>query len=215
MIISNEISIQLIGIHGHAQTGKDTVAEYLYLTYEGMYGEPLAEPLKESVAAAFGINIDDFYDADKKEEKISYWGRSPREIAQFMGTEIFRNIVSTFVGLAQGEFWVQRLHGRLTGSLFSHYPNYETGNTVVITDVRFQEEYEYITQNGGIVIHIKRDGKEGAVGLANHASEGSLTFTEPEVTYELVNNGTKEEMYDKVEAILEHAKLQLTHKFEL
>ncbi len=208
----NISKLQLIGINGYAGAGKDTVAQYIGTRYQTTYIESFAGALKEACSAAFGIPREAFIDPALKDSINKYWGLSPREILQFMGTEIFRGEVSSFVGVPEGDFWLQRMHGRLTGKLICENVDgvYEPGDTIIIPDVRFQNEYEYITQNGGWVIHLTRPGHEGNVGILDHASEDGIEVTDPAKTYQISNNSTLEKLYEKVEAFIAHAELDFT-----
>jgi hypothetical protein len=164
--------INLIGIYGRAGSGKDTIAEYLHAHFKNVYIKAFAEALKDAAAVAFGIDPETFYHRTKKEETNPFWGVSPRQIAQFFGTEMFRDTAPKLIGVDMGtNFWIHRLEGQLNGDLYTEGEGeYEDGDTVVIPDVRFQNEYDWVIENGGIVIHVVReDVKE--VGIPGHSSE--------------------------------------------
>lgn len=214
-IISNRLpNIQLIGIHGHAGVGKDTIGDYLCTRYEKTYSEAFASPLKEACSEAFGMSLGNFNDPELKDTIDPYWKLTPRKILQFLGTEVFRSQISKFVEIPEGDFWLHRMHGRLIGELVRDHRDgiYEDEDTVIITDVRFQNEYEYITQNGGWIIHLLRPGHEGKVGIAGHTSESGVEITAPEVTYLIDNRGTLEELYEKVETFITNSELNLSIK---
>ena len=194
----------LIGIHGAAGSGKDTVAGILRDNFLDVYGEPFAGPLKEACAAAFGLEIEDFYNSLAKEHVNDYWQVSPRQIAQFVGTEMFRETVAGLVGPKIAEnFWINRLAGRLTGELCRYNDAaYEPGEIITITDVRFQNEYDFIMNNGGCIIHLTRPGADGIVGIQNHASEVGIPDKHTkERLYEVANDSTLEELEEKILAI--------------
>lgn len=208
-------SLKLIGIVGHAGSGKDTIADYIASQFKNVYAEPFAGPLKEACSAAFGIDVDDFSDPELKNVVNEYWGVTPRQIAQFVGTEMFRERIGELLlknpnfdntPIYKGEFWITRLAGRLTGALneYKTYP-YTPGDVVVISDVRFKNEYDWILQNNGIIIHVTRQGADGNIGIPNHASEAGIqNFHTPEANFYVDNNGTFEELYSQVETILEN-----------
>ena len=209
MIIHDRIrQIQLIGISGSSGVGKDTVAHYLCGAYEKVYTEHFADPLKKACSEAFGLPLDFFNDPELKEESSPYWDVSARMIAQFFGTELFRENIWKLLPNDQQNFWVRRLHGKISGSLvLDGEGEYTPGDTVVIPDVRFQNEYDYITSSGGIVIHLTRPGKAGKVGIPDHPSEAGFKFTNPEATYEVNNSGNIFELHDKIDAVLEKSEL--------
>lgn len=205
-IMGNDIislrDLKIIGIHGYAGVGKDTVADYL-ARYENVYREAFADPLKVACAAAFGIPIEWFYDSDLKEQE-TFWGVSPRKIAQFVGTEMFRDTVGRLYEKTVSH-WVNLMEARLTG--LSAPPEgkgfYEPGDTVIIPDVRFQDEANWIWEHGGIVIHLLRDGCEGKVGIPGHASErGIISNCLPNQSYVIFNNSTLGELYETVDEMI-------------
>ena len=195
MSLSN--GVNLIGISGHAGSGKDSLATYLHTFYQNVYIESFAGPLKAACSQAFGIPIEQFSDRDLKEERNEYWNVSPREIAQYIGTEFFRERINELTR-DDPSFWIRRLEGKLLGQLLLEGDGeYAEGDTVIIQDVRFQDEYDWIVGTGGIILHITRPGHIGNVGISGHASEAGFEFTNPEVTHVIENNGTLEELFSK------------------
>lgn len=200
--------IQLIGVSGNSGVGKDTVASYLHGAYEKVYTEHFADPLKKACSEAFGLPLEFFNDPDLKEETNGVWEVSPRMIAQFFGTELFRDNIWKLLPNDQQDFWVRRMQGKISGTLLlDGEGEYVPGDTVVIPDVRFQNEYDYITSHGGIIIHLTRPGRSGKVGIPEHASEAGFKLTKPEVTYEVNNSGNIFELHDKIDAVLEQSEL--------
>ncbi len=196
-------AINVIGISGSARSGKDSVCTYLYSTFTETHSEAFAGPLKEAAAFAFGIPHRDFNDPERKELINPYWGVSPRMIAQFVGTEMFRDTIDKLLPNDHNDFWVRRMFGKLSG-LQRHDldGDYIDGDTVVIPDVRFQNEVDFVTDNGGIHIHLVREGATGNVGIENHPSEALNFSLTGERTYVLSNNGTLEELYAKVHQLV-------------
>lgn len=206
-------SLKLIGISGHAGVGKDTVAAWICKNYENCYGESFAEPLKRACAAAFGLPIEWFNDREMKEEETP-WVVTPRKIAQFVGTEMFRTVVANLYGEFTYSHWIRLMEMRLTGQSAPPADQgfYEPGDCVIIPDVRFQDEADWIQSNGGILIDIRRDGFNGKVGISNHASEAGYMPYNPERAWVCYNNSTKEHLYDLVHLIIDQAKLNLEEK---
>jgi hypothetical protein len=195
---------KLIGIHGHAGVGKDTLAQYFHKTRPDTWWLAFAEPLREAASKMFGIPMDVFTSPVFKNDPNVYWGVSPREILQFVGTELIRNhIEDLWRGAAPGlgaNFWITRMYGILIGELDS-LP-YTDEDTVVISDVRFQNEYDWIIANKGIIIHLTRPGHEGKVGIPGHQSEAGINITTPERTFHLENNSTLDDLYAKADVIV-------------
>ena len=48
------------------------------------------------------------------------------------------------------------------------------GSGLIITDVRFPNEHRWTSQNGGLVVHVRRDGTQHKIGETGHESEAGL-----------------------------------------
>lgn len=193
--------MNLIAITGKAGSGKDTIAKYLCEKYAKVYTEPFAKPLKLACAAAFGIPIEDFMDTETKELDNDAWGVSPRKIAQFVGTEMFRNTLSKLIPEIGTEFWVARMAYLLQGHIFTEEGGqYDDSDTIVIPDLRFQNEYDMVCDWDGYVFHVIKEGI-GEVGIEGHVSEAGIV-TNAYNTWLINNNGTLEELYEEVERAL-------------
>jgi hypothetical protein len=194
---------KLIGIYGHARSGKDTVTTFLTETYKGYYSIAFADPLKEAAAVAFGIPLDWFYSDELKDTEHPNWDLTPRQITQFMGTEMFRDTLPRLIEGVGNNFWVNRAILRLTNSYVPEDEgSFELTDTVVISDVRFQNEYDFIIKNNGIIIHLTRPGADGNIGISGHSSESQLTLHDNERTYEVTNDSTIPELHRKIANII-------------
>lgn len=195
--------IKLIGISGPSGSGKSEVSKYLYTTFIDTYSEAFADPLKEAASIAFGIPLSEFNNPETKEVINPFWGVSPRMIAQFMGTELFRDQIWKLIPSDKNNFWVKRMYGKISGfQRGNNDGDYESGDTVINPDVRFQNEVDFITDNSGVHIHLVREGATGAVGITNHPSEALDFSLTGERTYVVVNNGTLEELFAQVHGIV-------------
>jgi hypothetical protein len=170
----------LIGLSGHAGTGKDTAATYLNRT-QGLKIYHFADALKEACVAAFGMGLNAFTEQQYKNVPDPYWNYTPRQLAQLVGTELFRTRFGD-------NFWIRRLELE-----FRKAP--PTG--AIIADVRFQNEANWIWEQGGYIINLTRLGCTGNVGIENHASEQGFSVPNEfsRRFYALANNDTVEELY--------------------
>src|SRR5574337_763232 len=168
----------LLGLHGFTGTGKDTVGDRLWAAH-GYCKMAFADPLRDMVAAGFGIDPAYFHDRVKKEEVIDYWGHSPRQLNQKTADAI---------KVAFGaDFFVRRWE--LAHSMVERLPT-------VVTDVRFPLEADAIRAKGGVIAHIVRPGR-GPVN--SHSSEKPLPFLESDIRID--NNADLEKLMEKTDAL--------------
>jgi len=169
----------LIGLTGRAQSGKDSVADYLEVQH-GFFRVAFADPIKEALHAAFWEDMDE----GDKEAAIDWIGKSRRELMQTLGTEWGRQIIGE-------DIWIRRME-RLMGADVEH-----TDTAVVISDVRFENEARWIRERGGKVWLIKRPD---ATPVRQHSSEDGIP---EELLNGIINNvGTLAELHTKVNAAL-------------
>lgn len=167
----------VIGLTGRARSGKDTVAEYLVADH-GFKQVAFAGLLKEAAGLLFGLSYDQLH-GGLKEVVDPYWGRSPREILQLMGTESFRCVFGD-------DFWVKALERRVGQA-----------EKVVVSDVRFDNEAEWVRAQGGQVVRLVRDSAEA---VRSHVSEAGVH--ESLVDWAVENNGSLLDLYQGVQSIL-------------
>ena len=182
--------MKLIGLIGQARVGKDTVGEYLH-EYHLFNRRSFAGPLKTMLESVFG----DRFDSGDREQPIDWLGKSPRQLMQTLGTEWGRNCVhpDLWVLLAENEW---KLH---TARRY----NVESGINMVFTDVRFHNEADMILDQGGELWHIVRPD---APQVAGHASE--LYDWAPYPRQIIVNNGTLDQLYAKIDGLMEASHAQ-------
>ena len=177
----------IIGLTGHAQSGKDTAGKYL-VEKHGFTRIGLADAVKECLYALdpeFRSDILETVMWTVKEHVDGYGWESTkgyptvREYLQRMGTEVGRNIISPTVWLDIAERKIKELG-----------PNAK----VVITDIRFPNEAEWVRALGGQVVRINR---EGFGPVNDHASDARLD--DALVDAELQNDFTLENLYLQLE----------------
>jgi hypothetical protein len=125
-----------------------------------------------------------------------------REMLQIIGTDALRNNLhpDTWVNALMcyyipEESW---LNVKLSEKAKLIYPNW------IITDMRFPNEMQAVKANGGITIKVIRPNDKD-IPLDLHPSETALD--DAEFDYEMVNDGTIEDLRDKVEGIILHINL--------
>ena len=205
----------LIGLAGHAGSGKDSVADYLVSRY-GFVKSSFSDALYREVAAAFGLPDESLLrDRATKEVPtellaakkcsdlafaamlIDWWDtngaasqpNSPRHILQWWGTE-YRRAQDPDYWIAQAEQWLVRVHE------ITRYPEHRP-QLFVNTSVRFPNERQWVRELEGNVWHLRRDA---AAPVANHESETPLPVLEGE--REIFNNHTLDYLYMGVDQLL-------------
>lgn len=170
--------INLIGIAGPARSGKDTVANFI-IAAQGGYRYSFADPIR-AMLRQIGVDMDDPYWRDRKEQVIPALGVSPRRLMQTLGTEWGREQINA-------DLWLILAQQRLLSN----------GPGMVISDVRFENEATWIRSLGGRIIHVHRPD---VAKIEEHISEGGIESQPTDV--KLFNNGTLEELQDAVRGLL-------------
>jgi len=173
----------IIGFTGRKYHGKDTAAKRLIKN--GYTPMSFAEPIKEIAKMLFGFSENQM-NGNQKEDIDSRWNISPREALQFIGTELFREQIQRLLPDIGSDFWVKSLENRIPKD-----------TNIVITDVRFPNEVDMIHRLGGKIIRVKRDIVENQ---GSHISE--MLIDTLDADHDIENNGTIEELHDKVNVIL-------------
>lgn len=142
----------VIGLAGHAGSGKNAAAEALGGVVLGF-----ADPLYAALAAMLGVPESQLRARATKELPMAC-GKSPRDLLRTLGTEWGRELV-------RQDLWVWRARQRIAEAA-------KAGATVVaVCDVRFPNEAAFIREElGGKVWWIERPG----VAAGGHASDVSI-----------------------------------------
>ncbi len=206
----------IIGICGLIGSGKDTVASYLIENYN-FEKDSFAATLKDVLSNLFGWDrkLLEGNTEESREWRIKpdeWWENqlnipdfTPRKMMQIIGTDIMRKHFHKNI-------WVYTLLKRIE--------KIEDKN-IVITDCRFPSEIEAVRKAGGIIIRVIKDiphwynmGISAALGgqyaiermIHNsiHESEYQHLSVKEDIT--LLNDSSIEELYKKVDKIMEKCK---------
>jgi hypothetical protein len=154
----------IVGVLGFIGSGKGSVGDILEkYSFEKI---SFASHLKDVTSVMFGwarkLLEGDTYESREFREKIDlFWseklGRefTPRLALQLMGTEVGRNVFGE-------NLWIHALENKLKGD-DKHY---------VITDVRFQNEIDWVRKQKGILIEIRRGELPLWYDVASKANTG-------------------------------------------
>jgi len=168
----------IIGLGYKARCGKDTVAAWLVENH-GFSRLAFADSLKGACRAIFHLDDRHLY-GDLKEQVHEFWGTTPRDILQRVGTEAMRRGFDP-------DIWIKSVEWKIMAP--------GSPDLWVIPDVRFPNEAEAIKRWGGEVWRIDRPGIENAIATASHTSETSMDSYQG-WTGIMVNNGTIEDLYE-------------------
>jgi hypothetical protein len=192
----------LIGVVGLIGSGKDTVSKRLEEKH-GFRRDSFAKSLKDAVSAMFNWdremlegNGDD--SRQWREQPDEFWSKkfgktvTPRWVLQHFGTEVMRQHMHDAI-------WID--------SCLSRYD----GEPTVISDTRFQNELKTIKEHGGEIILVKRGElptREQMQERGAHKSEWDWMGWD--FDYVIDNDGTKQELFDKVDDLIVSHKITHT-----
>ena len=187
--------MKLIGLYGVARSGKDEVGKAM-LRSHGYSSYAFADPIRSAAVAMFGLPKCMFDGDNPDRETVNeFWGFSPREMLQKLGTEGGRNVFGY-------DIWVKRAQIRWA----AHVADFELdldnleleiSSGLVITDVRFDNEAKWIIDEGGCIIHVLRPL---VPAVNDHVSEQGI---DPSlITHTLLNDGTLGDLNRQVHKLL-------------
>jgi hypothetical protein len=176
----------LIGLTGLAGSGKDTVRGLLQARHE-FNGIAFADPIRDMLSVLFtscGVSDDWMTERELKERDIPAIGASYRKMAQMLGTEWGRQI--------DPNFWLKITEAKVK------YINEIDSGAIVISDVRFPNEAEWIQSQGGMIWKIIRPNIDA---VREHASEALVN----QLPYDWVidNRGSIEDLGESIEMALD------------
>jgi len=165
----------LIAFCGSKGSGKSTLANTIATKIPMCKRMAFADPLRLMLEA---IGVSSYYHTDNKGMPIPFLPGNPtaRHLLQTLGTEWGRDQVHS-------DLWAITALRRFEGEL-------HRGNSVMVDDMRFPNEWEAIHATNGIIVRITRgaladDGDE-------HPSESH--WRDFDYDFELKNDGTPEEL---------------------
>jgi len=174
----------ILGLAGRAGTGKSTIANHLIEKY-GFQKYSFAEPLKQMLLNAGMCSREELYG-----EKTA----NSRWLMQKIGTEIFKKQVDK-------DYWIKKAHENLSGL---------GSENIVIDDVRFPEEADWITGGcsrrlqpaiPGFIIRVVRKNYIDAVAGFGHDSERLLNKIVPDFLIK-AKSGDIKSLIEQADAVM-------------
>ena len=142
-----------------------------------------ADSLKQACMILYNLSPEQLIDQELKETVDEFWGVTPRHL--------MKTTAQTLKSALGVNPFVQK---------FRQWYSHNTERNVVVSDVRFEDEASAIVENGGIIIRIIRPslGEEEPDETESFATYG----TNPMITHHVVNDGTVEELVNKIKTII-------------
>jgi hypothetical protein len=159
----------LIGITGKLQAGKTTVAGFIKEKHPFAVLLAFSDLLKEMIFKAGLCTREELW-----EKKTDF----SRLMMQKIGTEIVRDQIDQ-------DFWVKKMD-ELVGS--------HKGGLIIIHDVRFLNEANFISNRGGVIIRVIRPSM---ISTSVHRSETEMSRIKEKIV--VFNDGDLESLNDKIE----------------
>lgn len=184
----------IIGLTGKARSGKDTVGQFLAQNH-GYTRAAFGDKLKEAAYALNPIIKPLIYGSLTLQEIVDRYGwehakdhyPEVRRILQALGTEAGWQIHGK-------NLWVRALEHAI-----ADLPNTAP---IVITDVRYQHEADWIKLHWGVIIDVRRPNSDDALtgDAATHSSE------QAEITPDhiIVNDGTLDQLQARTLSYAQH-----------
>ena len=187
----------IIGISGKKNSGKSTVSDIL--KNHGFYLDSFAASVKDIASILFNYSREKL-EGNTIEDRIwretedsiqrDFLGRpfKPRDALTLIGTDFGRNLIHQNI-------WIK--------TVFDRY-NQNLDKNLVITDLRFPNEFDSIKKHNGVTIRIIRPNNLSS----NHISETALDEKEleGEFDYYIINDGTIDDLKNKINVIIDDIK---------
>lgn len=183
--------MEYIGLLGNKGSGKDTLADYL-VKEKNFIKYSFANPIKEIAQHLFNLS-DEQLNGDLKETIDKRWNLSPRIILQRLGTEF-------------GQYKIYELFPELKNKipsrklwlvLFEKFLEDNKDKNIVIADVRFNHEVEYLKRLKFNIIKINKNNNKND----SHISETEINLIK-DIDYIINNNRSKEDLYAEYEKFI-------------
>lgn len=192
----------IIGITGKIGSGKDTVATIVKELYPEMEWQikGFADKLRQVASLLTGIPAEDMKGQEVKAQEVWEFNMTLRQLLQRLGTNAIRNNLHPNAWV--NALMVDYIRIEKTGNdpVFGEYqalkedvwPNW------LVTDTRFPNELNAITDKGGICIRIVR--LDNPYPSSNHISETALDGVE---LLTIINDGNINQLRNRVKEVFD------------
>ena len=185
----------ILGLISPAGGGKDTTA--MFLKPYGFKRVSLADEVRKDMLELVDIperRLEAYKDKKLRivygdfDSHIGYF--SIRNFLQKYATDIIRDRFDQ-------DYWVKRALG-----------NTDNNQHSAVTDVRFQNEVDYIHNNNGLIAYVDRKGYEGS--LRKHKSEGLANDPNIKNKVDIIidNRGTLEDLKNTLDTLMKELNIE-------
>tara|TARA_Y100000296_G_scaffold81140_1_gene107815 strand:+ start:165 stop:746 length:582 start_codon:yes stop_codon:yes gene_type:complete len=185
----------ILGLISPAGGGKDTTA--MFLKPYGFKRVSLADEVRKDMLELVDIperRLEAYKDKKLRivygdfDSHIGYF--SIRNFLQKYATDIIRDRFDQ-------DYWVKRALNNTANNQHS-----------AVTDVRFQNEIDYIRNNDGLIVYVDRKGYEGS--LRKHKSEGLANDSDIKNKVDIVidNGGTLEDLKNTLDTLMKELNIE-------
>lgn len=177
---------KIIAVSGKIGSGKSTLCDII----GSMVGQhkilAFADDLKHIVSILCGLPIGSMYTEEGKNTFVESYGMTAGEMLQKIGTDVLRQHFDT-------DIWVKSLYNKI-----------KEGDMVLIPDVRFPNEAQFLRDKGATLIRINGDPVGNRAKSKRDQTHPSETALDSWADWDLVieNDGTLEELKEKVQKFL-------------
>jgi hypothetical protein len=158
----------IVGVVGFIGSGKGTVGDFLKTEF-GFHSLSFASHLKDVASVLFGwerhlLEGDTEESRKFREKPDGFWSKkigehfTPRLALQLLGTEAGRNVFHE-------DFWIFSLENKIK--------KLGDNQNVVVTDVRFKNEIEWLKSKKGILIEVRRGERPSWFHIAADANRSN------------------------------------------
>jgi len=186
LTVNREVSVVKIALCGKLRSGKDEIANHLYIKY-GYDRVAFGDALRKSASEVFPW----LYGAKKPRALLQEYGQLARQI--------------------DPDVWIKHVERKIKGQIDFRVSMGADKIGIIITDLRQDNEYEWACANGFTIVKVTAPGElriERAINLGDDFTVNDLTHgTEMAIDsfgsdYEIVNDGTIDELKRKVDEVL-------------
>lgn len=175
--------MQVIGLVGHAGSGKDTVARHLVRKY-CFQRRALADPLRLLVQRTYALPVRGEYQSD---EWLQEWDDLKRGSAWVR--RVLQDIGVSCRELLGPDVWMNALRHSLEPWVLK----------LVIPDIRFHNELEWLRESNGILMAIERPG---VTAVNAHQAECAIDDLKRLADITLLNDKDETALFQAVDGYL-------------